>query len=161
MAMKENNVKVLEYLKSVNGKNVTSADVAAALGMEKKSVDGIFTSFQRKELGIRVDGTTKGAKEVSFLSITDAGLACDRSALNENAIKVLDYLTGAQGTLVTIDDLCDATGIEKKSATGVYNALVKKEYCTRTPKMVEADVAVKYLTLTEAGMAFDPTADAE
>ena len=161
MAMKENNVQVLNYLKSVNGKNVTSADVAAALGMEKKSVDGIFTSFQRKELGIRVDGTAKGAKEISFLSITDDGIACDREPLNENAIKVLDYMVSVQGTLVTIDDLCDATGIEKKSATGVYNALVKKGFCARTPKTVEADVAVKYLVLTDAGLAFDPTADAE
>lgn len=161
MAMKENNVQVLNYLKSVNGKNVTSADVAAALGMEKKSVDGIFTSFQRKELGIRVDGTQKGTKEISFLSITTDGLAADREALNENANKVLDYLTGVQGTLVTIDDLAAATGIEKKSATGVYNALVKKGFAARTPKTVEADVDVKYLVLTDKGMAFDPTADAE
>ena len=162
MAMKENNVQVLNYLKGVHGKNVTSADVAEALGMEKKSVDGIFTSFQRKELGIRVDGTAKGTKEISFLSITAEGLAADRDGLNDNAIKVLDYLTSVQGQLVTIDDLVAATGIEKKSATGVYNALVKKTFAARTPKMVEADVAVKYLTLTDKGMAFDPeTADAE
>lgn len=159
MAMKENNVKVLNYLKDVHGKNVTSADVAAATGIEKKSIEGIFTSFQRKELGIRVDGTAKGSKEISFLSITTDGLAADRDNLNDNAIKVLDYLTGVQGQLVTIDDLAAATGIEKKSATGVYNALVKKGFAARTPKMVEADVAVKYLVLTDKGMSFDPTAE--
>lgn len=162
MAMKENNVQVLNYLKEVNGvKSVTSADVAAALGMEKKSVDGIFTSFTRKNLGARVKSTQKGAKEVSFLTITTDGLAADRAPLNENANKVLDYLTGVQGTLVTIDDLAAATGIEKKSATGVYNALVKKGFAARTPKMVEADVEVNYLVLNETGLAFDPTADAE
>ena len=37
MAMKENSRKVLDYLKSVNGQNVTSADVAEALGFEKRS----------------------------------------------------------------------------------------------------------------------------
>jgi DNA-binding IclR family transcriptional regulator len=161
MAMNENNVKVLDYLKNTNGKNVTSADVAAALGMEKRSVDGIFTSFQKKNLGNRAPGTQKGTKEVSFLEITAAGLASDREGLNENAIKVMDYLTSVQGQHVTIDDLCAATGIEKKSATGVYNALVKKELCIRNPKMVEADVDVNYLVLTPEGMSFDPTADAE
>ena len=85
MAMSENSVKVLEYLKSVNGTDVTAADVAAALGLEKRSVDGIFTSaIQRKGLGIRTpaeieleDGTHKAVK---FLSLTDAGLTFDPAA---------------------------------------------------------------------------------
>jgi transcriptional regulator GlxA family with amidase domain len=51
MAMKENSKKVLEYLKTINGQDVTAADVAEALGLEKRSVDGIFTSaIQRKGL---------------------------------------------------------------------------------------------------------------
>ena len=85
MAMSENSVKVLEYLKSVNGTDVTAADVAAALGLEKRSVDGIFTSaIQRKGLGIRTpaeieleDGTHRAVK---FLSLTDAGLTFDPAA---------------------------------------------------------------------------------
>lgn len=85
MAMKENSRKVLDYLKSVNGQNVTSADVAKALGFEKRSVDGIFTSaIQRKGLGIRTpaeieleDGTHKSVK---FLSLTAAGMAFDPDA---------------------------------------------------------------------------------
>ena len=85
MAMKENSRKVLDYLKSVNGQNVTSADVAEALGFEKRSVDGIFTSaIQRKGLGIRTpaeieleDGTHKSLK---FLSLTAAGMAFDPDA---------------------------------------------------------------------------------
>lgn len=85
MAMKENSRKVLDYLKSVNGQNVTSADVAEALGFEKRSVDGIFTSaIQRKGLGIRTpaeveleDGTHKSVK---FLSLTAAGMAFDPTA---------------------------------------------------------------------------------
>jgi hypothetical protein len=85
MAMKENSKKVLEYLKSINGQNVTAADVAEALGLEKKSVDGIFTSaIQRKNLGVRTpaeieleDGTHKTVK---FLSLTPAGMAFDPDA---------------------------------------------------------------------------------
>ena len=85
MAMKENSAKVLNYLKEVNGQNVTAADVAEALNLEKRSVDGIFTSaIQRKGLGVRVpaeieleDGTHK---QVKFLQLTDAGMAFDPTA---------------------------------------------------------------------------------
>lgn len=85
MAMGENSKKVLNYLKEVNGSNVTAADVAEALGMEKRSVDGSFTSaIQRKGLGIRTsaeieleDGTHKAVK---FLSLTPAGMAYDPDA---------------------------------------------------------------------------------
>ena len=85
MAMKENSKKVLNYLKSINGADVTAADVAEALGLEKRSVDGIFTSaIQRKGLGVRTpaeiqleDGTHK---QVKFLSLTPAGMAFDPEA---------------------------------------------------------------------------------
>ncbi len=88
MAMKENSRKVLAYLKEINGQNVTAADVAEALGLEKRSVDGIFTSaIQRKGLGIRTpaeieldDGTHKPVK---FLSLTEAGMAYDPDAEEE------------------------------------------------------------------------------
>lgn len=85
MAMKENSKKVLNYLKDVNGQAVTAQDVADALGFEKRSVDGIFTSaIQRKGLGVRTaaeieleDGTHKPVK---FLSLTPAGMAFDPDA---------------------------------------------------------------------------------
>ena len=85
MAMKENSRKVLNYLKEVNGQQVTAADVADALGLEKRSVDGIFTSaIQRKGLGVRTpaeieleDGTHRAVK---FLSLTAEGMAFDPNA---------------------------------------------------------------------------------
>ena len=86
MAMKENSKKVLNYLKEVNGSQVTAADVAEALGLEKRSVDGAFTSaIQRKGYGVRVpaeveleDGTHKAIK---LLQLTDAGMAFDPDAV--------------------------------------------------------------------------------
>lgn len=88
MAMKANSKAVLNYLKEINGQNVTSGDVAEALGLEKRQVDGIFTSaIQRKGLGIRVpaeveleDGTHKSVK---FLQLTDAGMNFDPDAEEE------------------------------------------------------------------------------
>ena len=90
MAMKENSKKVLNYLKEVNGEQVTAADVAEALGLENLSVDGIFTSaIQRKGLGVRTpaeieleDGTHK---QVKFLVLTPAGMAFDPDATEEAA----------------------------------------------------------------------------
>ena len=86
--MKENSKKVLNYLKEINGSDVTAADVAETLGLEKRQVDGIFTSaIQRKGLGIRVpaeieleDGTHKAIK---FLQLTDEGMAFDPDATEE------------------------------------------------------------------------------
>lgn len=83
--MKENSAKVLNYLKGINGADVTSGDVAEALGLEKRSVDGIFTSaIQRKGLGVRTNAEIELAdgthKPVKFLSLTDAGMAFDPTA---------------------------------------------------------------------------------
>ena len=86
MAMKENSKKVITYLQGVSDDvDMTAADVAAELGMEKRSVDGIFTSaIQRKGLGVRVpaeieleDGTHKPVK---FLKLTTAGRSFDADA---------------------------------------------------------------------------------
>lgn len=85
MAMKENSKNVLNYLKGINGAQVTAADVAEALGLEKRQVDGIFTSaIQRKGLGVRTpaeieleDGTHKAVK---FLSLTAEGMSFDPEA---------------------------------------------------------------------------------
>lgn len=84
--MKENTKKVITYLQGLGANdNVTAADVAEALGLEVRSVNGIFTSaIQRKELGFRdeqeielEDGTHA---KVKFLRLTDAGKAVDVNA---------------------------------------------------------------------------------
>ena len=80
--------EVFEYLKANNGKDLTAADVAAELGLEKRSVDGIFTSaIQRKGLGVRTpaeveleDGSHKGIK---LLSLTAEGMAFDPDQADE------------------------------------------------------------------------------
>ena len=85
MALKENSRKVFDYVKSINGENVTAADIAAATGLEVKSVNGIVTSaFQRKGLMERIpaeieleDGTHKTVK---FIKLTADGEAFDPDA---------------------------------------------------------------------------------
>lgn len=85
MAMKENTKKVITYLQGLNGADVTAADVADALGLEKRSVDGIFTSaIQKKQYGVRVPAEVQledgSHKAVKFLKLTDAGMALDVDA---------------------------------------------------------------------------------
>ena len=85
MAMKENSKKVLNYLKEINGAQVTAADVAEALGLEKRQVDGIFTSaIQRKGLGVRTPAEIEiedvTHKAVKFLSLTADGMSFDPDA---------------------------------------------------------------------------------
>jgi predicted transcriptional regulator len=162
MAMSENSVKVMEFLKENAGKDYTSADVAEALGLSRATVDGVFTALQKKGLGVRKDATIDGTAEVSFLAITEAGEAFDASELSENAQKILSYLKDAKGTNLTLDDLSEAIDVEKKKVNGAFNALVRKELCVRNTATIKAPVSVKYLVLTDEGMSFDPDAqDAE
>ena len=81
MAIKPNTRAVIEYLRGVNA-DVTAADVADALGLEKRQVDGIFTSaLQRKGYGVRVPAEVELAdgthKQIKFLKLTDAGMNLD------------------------------------------------------------------------------------
>lgn len=89
-AMKENSRKVFDFLKANEGVNVTAADIAEALELPKRSVDGIITSaLQRKGLAVRTeaevevpseDGTAAKHKTVKFVSLTAEGLAFDPDA---------------------------------------------------------------------------------
>ena len=84
VAVSEKSLIVLNYLKDNAEVNMTAADIAEALGMEKKSVDGIVTSgLQRKGYAERIpaeielpDGTHKPIK---FIRATEAGLAYDHA----------------------------------------------------------------------------------
>lgn len=85
-AVSEKSLVVLNYLKSIGDQNVTAADIATALDMEKKSVDGIVTSglIRNKGLAERIpaeieleDGTHKAIK---FIKATAAGMAYDHEA---------------------------------------------------------------------------------
>lgn len=88
MALKENSLKVLNYVKAHNGENMTAADIAEGTGLEVRSVNGIVTSaFQKKGLMVRTpaeieveeDGKVTH-KQVKFISLTEEGLAFDPDA---------------------------------------------------------------------------------
>lgn len=160
MAMSENSIKVVEYLKENHGKNMTSADVAEALELSKSTVNGVFTALQKKGYGVRVDATVPGTAEISALSVTPDGEACDKSEMSDTIKAIFAYLAENKGVVVTLDDMATALNADKRAVNGSFNSLVRKGFAARTPVTVEAEVAVKYLVLTEDGLALDTTAEA-
>lgn len=81
MAISENSIRVIKFLQAHANDDLTSADVAEALGLEKKTVDGVFTSaIQRKGLGVRVpaeveDPDTGLHTSVKLLKLNADGMA--------------------------------------------------------------------------------------
>ena len=86
MAMSDKTRQLLDYLKGLDkSDNVTSADIAEALDIPKKSVDGIVTAgLQRKGLAERIPAEIENAdgshKPVKFIKLTDEGYAFDPDA---------------------------------------------------------------------------------
>ncbi len=89
-AVSEKSLTVLNYLKENSTADLTAADIAEALGMEKKSVDGIVTAglIRNKNLVERVeaqietqdDNGNTVTKPIKLIKLTDAGLAYDHDA---------------------------------------------------------------------------------
>ena len=83
----EKSLVVLDYLKGIGDENVTAKDIAAALDMTDKAVNGVVTSglIRNKNLAERIqaeitldDGTHQTVK---FIKLTDAGKNYDHAAV--------------------------------------------------------------------------------
>ena len=152
--MSENSAKVLAYLQETHGQKFTADEIATALDMAKATINGVFTSFQKKGLGIREEAIVTGTEEISFLKLTDEGKACDTSEMSENAQKIVAHLIEIGDANETLDDVAEALDLGKRTVNGAYNALVKKGLAERVKATVEAPVTVKYLVLTDEGVAY-------
>lgn len=85
MAMKENSLKVLNYVREHGDENITAADIAVGTGLEVKSVNGIVTSaFQRKGLMERIPAEVEledgSHKAIKFIRLTEEGKKFDENA---------------------------------------------------------------------------------
>lgn len=83
--LKENSLKVLNYVRENDGADITAADIATGTGLEVKSVNGIITAaFQKKGLMERVETEIEledgSHKKVKFVKLTDAGREFDENA---------------------------------------------------------------------------------
>lgn len=82
--------------------------------------------------------------------------------MTENSKRVLNYLKEHAGEDLTANQIAEALDIKIAAVTGSVNGLVKKDRAIRTEAVVEKDgkeVKVKYISLTDEGLAFDPDAE--
>ena len=82
--LKPNSLKVLQYVRANDGKNITAADIAEGTELDVKQVNGIVTSaFCRKGLMERVPAEIEledgSHKSVKFIKLTEEGKAFDET----------------------------------------------------------------------------------
>lgn len=88
-----------------------------------------------------------------------------------NSERVLNYMKEHYGEELSKQQIADALGITIPAVTGSMNALIKKKYAETTREEIVEDAPatetrkakthkVLYHTLTEAGLAYDPVAEA-
>ena len=84
-------------------------------------------------------------------------------AMKESSRKVFDFLKANYGSDVTGNDIAAALGVTVPVVTGSVNGLVKKGLAVSNEVAVHGadgkDTKVKYITLTEEGLNFDPDAE--
>ena len=87
--LKENSLKVLEYVKAHEAEGITAADIAEGTGLGVRQVNGVATSaFCKKGLMERIPAeieTEEGHKPIKLIRLTDAGKAFDPNAVEEKA----------------------------------------------------------------------------
>ena len=92
MAISTSTINVLNFLKAHSGDNLTAQDVADALGIDVKVVNGAFTSgIWKKGYGNRVEAEVEYTgddgnvlhKKVKFLTLTPEGMAFEPETSEE------------------------------------------------------------------------------
>lgn len=82
--------------------------------------------------------------------------------MTENSMRVFNYLKEHYGEDLTAKAIAEDLGVSIAAVTGSVNGLVKKDRAVRTEHTTEVDgkeVTVKYISLTEEGLAFDPSVE--
>ena len=76
MKLTEKSMEVYNYIKE-NGGRVSIEELAAGLNRTARSVNANVTDLTKKELAIRdkVKGEGEDAKDITYVSLTDAGMA--------------------------------------------------------------------------------------
>lgn len=84
--------------------------------------------------------------------------------LKPNSKLVYEFVKANNGKNITAADIAEGTGLETKQVNGIVtSAFQRKELMERIPAEIQLEdgshKAVKFIRLTEAGLAFDPDAE--
>lgn len=150
MAFSENVKRITAYLKANEGKQVTSAELAAAIGITRTSVDGAFTSLVNKGYAKRVTTEIDGTKDIKFVICT--GDATDD--MSDVMKTVINYVKAATDN-ITPDDVAEGTGLAATKIRGIILSGIKKGVLNYKTAKIAAPVTVKFLVLTDEGKAVD------
>ena len=87
-------------------------------------------------------------------------------AMSDNGKKVYGYLKENYGRELTAHTIAEDLGVTVPVVTGSVNALVKKGFAVRKELEVAGEegkkpTIIKYITLTDSGLDFDPEAEVE
>ena len=82
--------------------------------------------------------------------------------MTDNSRKVFEFLKENHGVKVTAQEIAKELDVTINAVTGSVNGLVNKDLAVRTEEAVTGEdgkvSTVKYIALTDAGMAYDPDA---
>jgi DNA-binding MarR family transcriptional regulator len=78
---------------------------------------------------------------------------------SDNARTVVKFLREHPGVDLVQNDIADATGIARRSMTGLVNSLVKKNVVVREEVEIAEGKTVKYVRLTDFGANVDLNMD--
>lgn len=82
--------------------------------------------------------------------------------MTDNSRKVFEFLKENHGFKVTAQEIAKELDVTINAVTGSVNGLVRKDLAVRTEEAVTGEdgkvSTVKYIALTDAGMAYDPDA---
>lgn len=85
--------------------------------------------------------------------------------MKESSRKVFDFLKANYGTKLVARDIATALDTSIASVTACVNGLVKKGLAVRTEQTIagpdEKEIVIKHISLTEAGLDYDPDAEVE
>ena len=83
--------------------------------------------------------------------------------MTENSKKVFNFLKEHHGVKMTGQEIAKELNIPMSAVTGSVNGLVRKDFAVREEVSTQnADgkpVITKYISLTDAGLAYDPDAE--
>ena len=84
--------------------------------------------------------------------------------LKPNSKTVYEFVKANNGKNITAADIAEGTGLETKQVNGIVtSAFQRKGLMERVPAEIQLEdgshKSVKFIKLTDAGMAFDPDAE--
>ena len=85
MAMKQSTKDIIKFLQAHYGEKMTAEDIANAMGLDKRKVDGAFTmALQKHGLGYRQEAERQNPDsthtKIKYLILTDEGRRLDVDA---------------------------------------------------------------------------------